>query len=303
MIKKVILLLLVGLQLTLASNAFARFGFDEASSTLNLHFENYHGIGNRLKKLISYVRYYKPNNINLFWTDRGWVSAKFSDLFYFYYPATIWEYNDPRFIDDKHPKSNPLFKYVRGWGLLVAKNDFKSSKPFSIDRQYNNIPEEVIDIYDDYFGMLKPSEKVKNRMNDVKIDENVVCVQVRNHPDYERWFGGNEKLETFFEAMNEYPDDTIFYLSAMSKNIADKFYEKYPNRIIELPNKNYNSMIDATADLFILGSTKETLCSYMSTFCEVGWWLNGGKSKVKVIGNGKYFKRKADTLEIMEFIN
>ena len=42
MIKKVILLF-VGLQLTLASNAFARFGFDEASSTLNLHFENYHG--------------------------------------------------------------------------------------------------------------------------------------------------------------------------------------------------------------------------------------------------------------------
>ena len=78
------------------------------------------------------------------------------------------------------------------------------------------------------------------------------------------------ELETFFEAMNKYPDDTIFYLSAMSKNIADKFYEKYPNRIIELPNKNYNSMIDATADLFILGSTKETLCSYMSTFCEVG---------------------------------
>ena len=61
-------------------------------------------------------------------------------------------------------------------------------------------------------------------------------------------------------------------------------------------------MIDAVADMYILGSTDETLCSYMSTFCEVGWWLNGANSKVTVIGNGESFTRKADTLEIIDYI-
>ena len=254
--KKFVLLFLIVLQILFINNANARFGYDDNTKTLNLHFEDYHGIGNRLKKLISYVRYYKPQNINLFWTDKGWVSAKFHDLFEFSYPANIHEFNNPSLINDKHRLANPLFKYVRGWGLLVAKNDFKSVEPFSIDRQYNKIPYEVIEIYAKYFSLIKPSLAVLNRLNDVNIDENMVCVQVRNHIDYERWFGGNEKLDTFFKIMDEYPKDTIFYLSAMSSDIANKFYEKYPNRIIELPNKNYNSMIDATADLFILGSTK-----------------------------------------------
>ena len=300
--KKLVFILLVVAQFLIATDVFANFGFDKSTSTLNMHFEDYHGIGNRLKKLISYVRYYKPQNINIFWTDKGWVSAKFFDLFEFKYPAYIREYNHPMLINDTHPLANPLFKYVRGWGLLVARNDFKSVEPFSIDRQYNNIPPEVIDIYAQYFSLLKPSSKVMKRLNDIKIDKNVVCIQVRNHHDYEKWFGGNEKLETFFEAMDKHPKNTVFFLSAMSEEVANKFHERYRGRIFELPNKNYSSMIDAVADMFILGSTNETLCSYMSTFCEVGWWLNGGKSKVKVIGNGDYFTRKADTLEIMDYI-
>ncbi len=283
-------------------SAFALYGYNSDTQTLSLHFENYHGLGNRLKKLISYVRYYHPRQINLYWTDKGWVSAKFSELFEFHYPANIWEINDPHLINDKNPKANPLFKYVRGWGLLVAKNDFKTTPPFSIDRMYNKIPQEVIDIYKPYFLALRPSQKVLERINSVYIPSSYVSVQVRNAPDYKNWFGGNEKLETFFDIMDSYPSDTIFFLSAMSKDIADVFYKRYPNRIIELPNKNYKSMIDATADMYILGSTNETLCSYMSTFCELAWWLNGAKSKVTVVGSGKYFTRKADTLEIMDYI-
>ena len=90
-------------QFLIATDVFANFGFDKSISTLYMHFEDYHGIGNRLKKLISYVRYYKPQNINIFWTDKGWVSAKFFDLFEFKYPAYIREYNHPMLINDTHP--------------------------------------------------------------------------------------------------------------------------------------------------------------------------------------------------------
>ena len=127
-------------------------------------------------------------------------------------------------------------------------------------------------------------------------------MQVRTNKDWEKYFGGTHELDAFFEKMNEYPEDTIFYLSAMNKEVANKFYEKYPNRIIELPNKNYNSMIDATADMFVLGSTKETLCSFESTFCEVGWYLNGAKSKVSVIGDDKNWKIKITKDPIIDSI-
>ena len=282
-------------------SANTRFGYDKDTSTLSLHFENHHGIGNRLKKMVSYIRYYKPRNLNLYWTASGWVSAKFLDLFELKISANVSEINNKNLIND-NKEANPLFKYVRGWGLIVAKNDFKTVEPFSIDRQYNNIPKEIIDIYVPFFKAIRPSKQVLQRISTVKLNRNIVTVQVRNHHDYKKWFGGNEKLETFFRAMDKYPSNTLFFISAMSKEVASKFYERYPNRVFELPNKNYNSMIDAVADMYILGSTDETLCSYMSTFCEVGWWLNGANSKVTVIGNGESFTRKADTLEIIDYI-
>ena len=294
-----ILCLLIFLQ---ANTALALYGYNPNTKVLSLHFENYHGLGNRLKKIISYVRYYRPSQINLYWTDTGWVSAKFLDLFKFNYVPVVKEFNNKRLINDRTLLANPLFKYVRGWGLLVAKNDFKTTEPFSIDRMYNKIPQELIDIYVPYFTALEPSDLVKERIKSVYLPSNCVTVQVRNAPDYEEWFGGNEKLETFFKIMDSYPNDTMFFISAMSKEVANVFYRRYPERITELPNKNYKSMIDATADMFILGSTDETLCSYMSTFCEVAWWLNGAKSKVTVVGDGKFIKRKIDKLEIMDFI-
>ena len=129
------------------------------------------------------------------------------------------------------------------------------------------------------------------RLNELNLPEKLVTVQVRSAPDWEKTFGKYD-YNSFFEVMDKYSSDTYFYLSAMSKEVANIFYSRYPNRIIELPNKNYNSMIDATADMFILGSTDNTICSLYSTFCEVGWWLNGAKSKVTVVGSDEHWKKK-----------
>ena len=245
------------------------------------------GIGNRLKKLVSYIRYYQPHHINIYWEAKGTVTARFSDLF-----QTDWnmtEYNAPYLIKN-FPYDEPLYPYIDNFALLATKTDFKNGKHMFIDGAYQNIPPNIINIYRPYFTAIKPSPAVQKRIAEVRLPKNAVAVQIRNAPDWQNWFQGNEPLETFFALMDKHPKDTIFYLSAMSKEVAAPFYKRYPNRIIELPHKDYHSMVDAVADMFIIGQTKNAIYAYGSSFSEVGWWLGGAKAKVEIAGTDKHWK-------------
>ena len=68
------------------------------------------------------------------------------------------------------------------------------------------------------------------------------------------------------------------------EEIADKFKQKYGEQIITLPNKNYNSMIDAVAELYMLGKAAKAIYSSLSTFSELAWWLCGAKQDVTIVG-------------------
>lgn len=277
--------------------------FNDQTASLNIRFQaNDSGIGNRLKMLISYIRYYSPKTVNLYWPNKGWVTARFSDLFDVRELVNINEINNKKKIDKSViiPCSFVLYPYVESWALLTKESDFKTSEPSSIDFGYNKIPQELKDIYLPYFKKIKPSPAVAKRIKDVSLPKNVVAVQVRYAPDWEKYYGYNEPVSSYFQAMDRYPSSYIFYLSAMSKNIADKFYERYPGRIIELPNKDYSSMIDAVADMYILGSTDEAIYAYHSTFSEVGWWLGGAKAKVTIVGSHEHFKIKLHSVLVMD---
>jgi len=275
----------------LSFSAYAKENFPPAPTARNgiihLRLTDGSGIGNRLKKIISYIRYYKPRHINLYWETENWVPAKFTDLF-----QTDWnmtEYNDP-FLIKNFPYSEPLFEYVNTFNLLTVVTDFKDGKHTFIDGAYNRIPPNILDIYRPYFTAIRPSKAVQKRIDEVRLPPNAVAVQIRNAPDWQNWFQGNEPLETFFALMDKHPKDTIFYLSAMSKEVAAPFYERYPKRIIELPHKDYHSMVDAVADMYIIGQTENAIYAYGSSFSEVGWWLGGAKAKVEIAGSDKHWK-------------
>ena len=286
------------------NHASLKYGYSAETKTLDLYFNGYQGLGNRLKYLVSHVRYYKPQNLKIHWPNRGWVKARFSDLFILDLPIKITENNALiEMTKSRTDKANPLFKYVNTWGLIVAKTDYSHGEtPKSIDFEYKNISPKLIDIYKQYFTHIHPSAAVKKRISEINLPEDAVCVQVRNAPDWYNYFGKNENLSSFFNIMDTFSKDTVFYLSAMSKDISDEFHKKYPNRIIELPNKNYYSMVDAAADMYILGSTNNLLCSFHSTFCEVAWWLNGAKADVTVVGSAKGWKIKPSSVEIIDAI-
>lgn len=268
--------------------------------TINIKYNKASGIGNRLKKLVSYIRYFKPNHINIYWPNSGWVSSSFLELFELDLPIRLNEINSPYLIDNFYDK-NVLYNYIDEYNLIVVKTDFSSINPFIIDGNFNKIPKEVIDIYTPIFSKIKPSYIVQKRIKEIQLPPNSVAIQIRNADDWKKE-ERNENISLFFDKMDKYSSDTVFFLSAMSKDIAKHFYNRYPGRIIELPNKNYSSMIDAVADMYIIGSTNEAIYSYGSTFSEVGWWLGGAKTHVTTIGSSRNWKNKPNDFPILDKI-
>ena len=93
--------------------------------------------------------------------------------------------------------------------------------------------------------MLEPSDKVKERINSLSLPENYTALQVRNAPDWDD-YGRNENLQLFLDEIKTFPKDTIFYLSAMNKDISDFIKNNSDYKICELIEKNYKSMYSVT---------------------------------------------------------
>ena len=261
-----------------------------ANGIVHVKLINVSGIGNRIKNIISHLRYFQPKHINLYWDSEGWVSSKFFDLFAPTWNVSITEYNSHHQIYGLFTYREHLYPYIDTYSLLVTEEDFKNKKHQFIDNKYNDIPQEIIKTYTPYFQNLHPSKQVKQRITQVKLPSKYVSVFIRNAPDWKKYFNGNEEPEVFFKIMDKFPKDTIFYLSALSKETAQIFHIHYPNRIIELPNKDYSSMIDAVADMYILGKGNTAIYSIGSTFAEVAWWLGGAKQKVIKVGSTNHWR-------------
>lgn len=253
-----------------------------------LILQDYVGLGNRLKQLASYHFCFGLNNTRLFWSTKGWVNRDFEDLFEL---KDISKFK----ITNIKIAALPVISFPkkiefenRGyWRLFVDASEVDESfyiqrgdKTFpSIDFQYNNIPKFLLDRYIPFFNNLQPSIAVKQRIEETKIQPNDICVHVRNSTN-KKDLANVPLISTFIDILKEYPQNTRFFLSAMDSEIAKLFYTEFGDRVFELPSKDYTSMIDAVADMYLLGKGKELILSDGSTFSEVAWWLGGCHQKV-----------------------
>jgi hypothetical protein len=112
-----------------------------------------------------------------------------------------------------------------------------------------------------------------------------VSVHVRDNSQWRAANRGND-LNNFFEVLDKYPTDEVFFLASCDENVSLSFRKRYGKRIIELENKDVRSSIDAVTELFLLSRGKELIASYGSTFSEVAWWLSGADIKVIEVGSG-----------------
>ena len=256
------------------------------------------GIGNRIQFMASAIRIYDIKDFDLYWPVEGWVSAAFGDLFDFDWDYEVREHGETVLLRNL-PEEKPLY-YTKGWRLYISPKDGLSrffpwlydnaEHGYSIDFEYNRIPKRILAIYLPFFARLKPSKAVLERVNAVNFPQKTVAVQVRNNPD---WDSHNRtvELEKYFKLMDKYPKKTQFFLCAMNKNTESVFVERYGERIIVQRDKNYGSMIDAAADLFLMAKCSDMILSFESSFGCLAWWLGGAKAKVQIAGERSLFKR------------
>jgi len=244
------------------------------------------GIGNRLKHLASFIRVYGPDCLDIHWPIAGWVDKRFYDLFELEGCRSTRELRWQQTI-----KGMPLPNAInQDWRLYVSSDDvpidFPRAYPAAfpaIDFEYERIPKCVQITYTAIFAKFRPSTSVRSRLAQISLPGNTVCVQIRNDEDWKR-SGREERLELFVAQLRTYPSDTPLFLSAMNHAISIYMRQRFPNQIIELPNKDYKSMVDAVADMYLLGSRENGVFSYGSTFSEVAWWIGGCQQRVQVVG-------------------
>ena len=132
---------------------------------VNLIFDSKVGIGNRIFALMNAVNFFNPKEINFFWDDKNWVSAKFFDLFNPAFDIKINEYNDTscysNFSNSKHEIT-----------IYYPSCAYKKLDGSSLSLLYNEIPLEILNQYKKPFALLKPSKKVVERLNKVQLDSN-----------------------------------------------------------------------------------------------------------------------------------
>ena len=254
--------------------------------------EDYEGLGNRIKAMAN-VWTMGCRQIIMAWRVDGWVNMPFDSLFemrdcnihsysgggyrFFrflfrrFLPNGIFCENKP-FWSFHVPSQFQRDKYRHVWS-------FSPKETFSIDFRFNDIDEDIRAYFRPFFECLMPSEKVRRRIDEAAIPDDVVTVQVRNSG-----LSADAKdvcsIETFFAAMDRYAPDQFFFISTMNTSISKLFHEKYGERVLELPAKNPDSLIDAVADMWLLGHGREMIVSPKSTFSEVAWWWGGAEIPV-----------------------
>ena len=254
---------------------------------LNIYVARFDGLGNRIKHIITNMRIHKGkyDTIDVHWSFGDYIYNKFFDLFRFDAFERINEISYSVFLDKSCREGHT-------WMLGLSRQEIdcvKDSIPSGfIDFEYNNIPRSIIDIYLPYFNALRPSEQVQEIIDSVKLPEKYVSVHIRCSKDWKnakRW--KDDDIYKYIEEMKKYSNDTYFYLVCHTKEIEDVIKKHFNDRIITLPNKDYDLKDNKqhVADLYLLAGSSELLAAYGSTFSEVAWWLGGCTQKVITVGD------------------
>jgi hypothetical protein len=250
---------------------------------------DYMGLGNRLKMMAVYDVNWGLDNTTVYWNREGWVNATFGELFsiegvrnFREVPITVQRWMVPVIA---HP-SKPYY-WHRGYWRFDAGDELPDSYLIerrgqifpAVDFLYESTPAPYLERYKAFFQRLCPSPEVARRVAEVPIDDKVVCVQVRLTVD-EKDRANVPRIETYLSRMRTYGADTRFFISTLDASFSEVFHREFPGRILELPGKRYRSMVDATADLVLLGRGGDYIVSGASSFGEIAWWLGGCRQRV-----------------------
>lgn len=269
---------------------------------------NIGGLSNRIRCIVSCIRYAKKNNINygVYWlvidsykTHKHILNCSFDKLF-----SNDFEVKN---INSNNTYKHHCFIIFDDDNLPINFNTFDSncSRKFTksdklnrnIDFMYNKIPEKIRSEYINYFKILKPIDVLQNKIDDFSknFTINTISVHIRS------WNRNAEEsrrnylfdINRFEKKMNEYDNKYNFYLASDSYGVINYFKTESPlkDRIIIYPRKtNLDTSRDIQEgiqedliELYLLSKNNIIIGSHFSTYTEVAWWLGGCPENIIIL--------------------
>lgn len=238
------------------------------------------GIGNRLIALANTYSWHGKENITLIWAMDHWVSEPFENLFEMTDAPGFEVISHKRNRWSRHIQIPTVVERTSTWWQFWAPPAFMDMLPQKTLRYLcASAPRWFWEIYGAFFRQLKPSKAVQKRIDECKVPEDVICVQIRNTIG-KRDIARVASPKTFIDIMRRYGRNQKFFISCMEPSISKTIHDEFGNQIIELPNKDYGSMVDAVADMWILGHTKILIAQKPSSFSEIAYWWGQGNAEM-----------------------
>lgn len=284
---------------------------------------NFGGLSNRLKCLVSCMRYadLMDAECGIYWQVLDDYSKKVHILNCEY--SNLFDINGIKIINDIdningniHRRSDRLMVHdIDNIPINFNTFDSQCSKKFDlvdqygrdIDFMYNKIPRNVINAYMPYFQRLKLAPELDQKVNDfaaANFNEFTISLHIRSWnrngekgrrdylfdiEKYEKKM--EEKMEEYFN--NNYPDNYKFFLATDSQEVKNYFTEEseYRHMIITYPRTTSlnnsrdfkEGVMEDAIELFLLGKNISIIGSHFSTYSEVAWWLAGCPNDITIV--------------------
>ena len=233
---------------------------------------NHHvGMGNRLITLANQYVWCGKTDLHLRWGLDDWLPEPFENLFRMTdapnfrvrsVPITEWS----RAVCLPYPKG-----HRENWRFYVPAERRSECEGGVIDCLYEQTPEWAVKAYEPFFRQLRPSERVWARIRACAVTRDDVCVQVRN-TNRKGEYANVSSIRQIVTVMRKFDSSQRFFVSAVDEDYYREIEREFPGRVFGLPDKDYASMVDTVAEMWLLGQGKELICMGGSTFPEISWW-------------------------------
>lgn len=184
----------------------------------------------------------------------------------------------------------PVLKQSKSFVLVRAKDSYSCLPTDSIDFQFDNISNHIIQAILPYWNQITYNTEILSEVDEICRTLNIhnrVGVHIRSQYENSKKSECVYDFEMFVKSMSKESDD--FFVTSDLNSISKDLETIFGNRIVyrDFPYEkhtvyNKNGWRNALLDLLLLSRCKKIIGSYQSTFTEVAWWINGCKSTVEI---------------------
>lgn len=193
------------------------------------------------------------------------------------------------------PEDIDVLKTKKSFLSVCGEGGVHFLKQNSIDFQYFNISDSIVNEYLKYFNKIKFNSNLVEDVNNFCANNNIsecVGVHIRTWGDDQYRRDNLFNAKDYIEEMSKH--DKKFFVCVDDDSVLKIFFDYFGERIISPPKNNLKNkhirysenyseaLYSAAFDLLCYSNCNNYIGTYQSTFSEVAWWLSGAKKKINI---------------------